>query len=610
MSTPQKKGIEIWVNSSLDEFSRDLGLIYGRTFRDVDGGDFVEASEKDSFFTRMVKKVDKVYSGKHQLSDEEKEIIRNVSDVSKYLSSQVDASVVDNLKIQLNVNTPFNELVMKNPAIIGVNKSKTDSLQKDMGTSATHIYPKQGNMFIGLDAFKPGEELSDALHQHISLKENVEFTIFHEISHGVEYQNKRNHHDIPEGPIENILGSLDHLKYRDNLHLVNQSIKESYPDGNYAPIDAHIAENLSILKGEIYADVGGLLLQRNYKISKGEFSPESTHRMVEGVSQSRKAIFEANDHIDSALILNHHTSPGLDALKDDLDDLPERELLADEIHALAQKYTKAGMAKTIKTMIAAENQLIPQLKSLASMRVDLNPNSKAPLKVDDSQNHFLEMNKDIDATIGADWLNQFSRDAGDVQNLPTIQNKSKAVYYAGLHREAHLVKYAKAQKLQGDFDDLFGDDAGVVAQIDQQVESKNEGLKDNYLIARNGVKSDPVNFDTLSSMAASGLVRDSDLIWKVGEKDWTLAKDRADIAEPISHQLKFDVAVYDKQLGKLKQSEIYEMVESKGVKPDSLRVWQPGMEGWQLAKDHSAFNLNTKPQMKPSPYNDINKPRI
>lgn len=119
-----------------------------------------------------------------------------------------------------------------------------------------------------------------------------------------------------------------------------------------------------------------------------------------------------------------------------------------------------------------------------------------------------------------------------------------------------------------------------------------------YVLAREGKEIAQLDGDSIQEFAKRGMVRDSDLVWKLGEKDWTAAKDRDDLKESLKEQAEFNVAIDNKVMDQvIKHSELNEMLENPDVAAERVRVWRPGMSEWEnvtKSADFPQFNTDNK----------------
>lgn len=111
-----------------------------------------------------------------------------------------------------------------------------------------------------------------------------------------------------------------------------------------------------------------------------------------------------------------------------------------------------------------------------------------------------------------------------------------------------------------------------------------------YVLAREGKEIAQLDSDSIQDFAKKGLVRDSDLVWKFGEKDWAVAKDRDDLADSLKQQAEFNVAIDNKVLDNvMKHSDVNEMLEKQTIAADRVRVWRPGLSQWENVSQSADF---------------------
>lgn len=473
---PTKRKFELLVNSVIDSPEK-LGVQYGRILRDEHGMTY-QSTEKDSFYTRMLKKIDKVYGSFYDVktNPDDIHIIKTISATSQYLAENVHPNLGDFINIQINIPTPFNEFLNKNPIVLGTGKEDLiNRMQEDHDPSTAHV-TKTGDIFLGVDFFNNEDNhFAQTINTTTSKKDCVEYVLLHEFSHRVDFETRSKYLNTHKDEMNHLLKNLSGTNNLYNLEKYNQSIEKDFPNGEYAPIKSSFSSQLHTLRGEMYADISGILLQRNYKIHHDDYTSEHTEKMLDVVSLARRNTLVSID-APKGNILTHMTSPSLDSLKPELKTLPNRILTDEEIHNITDKHMRIGMAKTILTMIHADNHLIPQFKSLFSLQKNPqysdSPHVEEPyMKIDTGINHFQKTVHHLKSIVGKEWDDNLTEKVNNIEKLATIRNKSDSIYYAGLHPKKHEQNYSEAMKRYIEWSDLLSDNPITSIEISPKMDN-------------------------------------------------------------------------------------------------------------------------------------------
>lgn len=474
-----KRKFDLLVNSVIDSPEK-LGVQYGRILRDEYGITY-QSTEKDSFYARMLKKIDKVYGKAYdaKTTEEEMKIIETISATSQYLAEHVHKNLGDFIKIQINMPTPFNDLLHRNPIILRAEENQIENMQSDHDPNAAHVlnsFASRGNIFLGVDFFNnKHNNFANTISTMTSKKDCVEYVLLHEFSHTVDFETRSKYINTHKDETNHVLKNLSSSTNMYNLEKINQSIEKDFPNGEYTPIKPAFSSQLHTLRGEMYADISGILLQRNYKIHLDDYTPEHTEKMVDVISLSRRNTLVEID-APKGTILTHMTSPSLDSLKSELNTLPNRTLTDEEIHNITDKHMRIGMAKTILTMIHADNHLIPQFKSLFSLQKNPqysdSPHIEEPyMKIDTGINHFQKTVQHLKSIVGKEWDDSLTEKVNNIEKLSTIRNKSDSIYYAGLHPKKHEQNYSDAMKRYTEWSDLLSDNPVVAIEVSPKIDN-------------------------------------------------------------------------------------------------------------------------------------------
>lgn len=279
-----------------------------------------------------------------------------------------------------------------------------DDIANAANSKNAFIYHETKDMFLGTKFFNTKSQLFKSLKEKFNEKEAISFVFLHEFSHACELENNGKYgKKSTESSFDNLLPSLILLSNYQNLFKIRDELKKENAIG--IP-DHRIIKTLRTLHQEIYADVGALLLMRNKMIINGSYNEQEFLEKIITVEKSRQ---NEQENSDKQFIPNglkgfyhhdHFTSPGLEHLVEKIKG--NREILSEnDMHHLTGECVNVGIAKTVWAMIEADNLLIPQFKTLFSVRVENNE-----LVIDNSKNHYQDAKSTIDKIIPEKWFNQ------------------------------------------------------------------------------------------------------------------------------------------------------------------------------------------------------------
>lgn len=437
-------------NISLPEHLSNINLDYGYSI-----GPKQEAVSpwKD----KLASKVDTVLSLFNPLNTEQKQIIISVTEAAKFLDSHFpkESTYLDDMQIQINVKSSLNMVIKK---IANVMSSYYPETGKRIGEivnfDKAFINSAIKKIAIGTEVFK--EQLSSSNFAHdlktsIGLKNAVNHAIYHEASHSSQRINDKifgNKYDQKFNDLLTTAKKLtdddDYLKY---IELELFKLKNL----DAPKINKSLMHGIVKLNKEIYADIGGILLQRNQDIISNDYSSSNTLHIIDSVISARdkEDIRLRKNYIDEMYFLNFHhfTSPGLEYLKEKYHELPNSVLTQKEIHDISNKAIEQGISKFLiatcfsnvkgdsevnllfviaekdkKSEPKSEKDIIKELLGIHSIDlsdIDMNKSNKAGIK-------------NLKFLAGENWDEKFRK---NLESMKGLMVDSNSLWYAAFHQK-------------------------------------------------------------------------------------------------------------------------------------------------------------------------------
>jgi hypothetical protein len=273
--------------------------------------------------------------------------------------------------------------------------------------------------------------------KHLSLEETIKLCLYHEVSHSFHYTNIKNKQISWEDGISNFLDIGKDLINK-SLWYPNKKPGERFDE----KIISGSKEKLSILEfigdcvildKEIYADVGSLLLLRNEKINKGDYSSNDMHKYIDAVllarcEEAHLANF-FNDFSKGITDFNHNTVCGLEHLKTMINTLPDKILSPKEINTISDTCSKVGLSRVILVSHLIKENYLDQFKLLLNIKYN-EKDKKFFLDYDSNSIKAESLWNNIKHTTGIDWYEKFLDKVSACKNMMTSL-ESKTIWYAG-----------------------------------------------------------------------------------------------------------------------------------------------------------------------------------
>lgn len=309
---------------------------------------------RNSFFMKLLSKLDKLFSIK-PISEENKNKIQVIGSSIAYLNETVDKKILEDINIQINMKSLFYKLYLYiHPNSTRIRKHKLLALDTSELYITKETYMKEG---IKDSEVEINNLIVLGLDKHISFMGNdvfppekiIQFVLFHEVSHLFDRKRSVNPPSTDSMPL---------------------SIEEE-----------DIADNIKILKGEMYADLSAILYMRNYEIKNNSYNMKATNLFIEKLSSFRISSYDNNkkaikldrkNEAHSSLVRNewitsmasiHTTSFALFDMDKVLKDIEYKILTDEEIHDIVIIQTNKGIARLISILVERNPEILYGLKT-------------------------------------------------------------------------------------------------------------------------------------------------------------------------------------------------------------------------------------------------------
>jgi hypothetical protein len=441
-------------------------------------GEFEDLTKDESWGLRVASRIDKIFSKAKPLPEEDRTIAREIGKAAQFLEKALpeeDHEHINGMQISVSLPSKFNSVVTQmvdkfsEIAPKFSPKYTPDSLlkiSKGAHSSVAAIQPYSQKMIISSEIFTDTQANSfgPGLINAIGVEDTIKYVVFHEASHAFEKTNiNKNgmHWDNNVSPVLDIASHYNkdttakNFPSINSVDLLNHNIKEQGLD--FAPLDKTFLRDIHVLHGEIYADVGSILLNRNLDIIEGNYSKNRTENLISVISdarfdeQQKASSFTSNASSRS----NHFTTPGLSHLKTMIENIPERVLSQTEINTYANECSKVGLARTIIATAIADPDKMSQLKTIFHTSNNFFDND---LDIEKTPNPDLVTSRynALKETAGKNWFQQYSHDVKKLKDEGYTSDKF--LWMLGVNKKAFEESYPKIVKQMKEIDDILSDD--------------------------------------------------------------------------------------------------------------------------------------------------------
>jgi len=231
----------------------------------------------------------------------------------------------EDLKVQLNTPSKIHSFLDSSGSYKGLIPSENHLLyEANVSPEAAHTYVGAGTVVIGSEFFyTPG--LGTHLRETMGVERSSSIIFLHELAHNLDFW-------------------------------MNPDSRETKTFSTSTPYEKYF-ESKHTAKGEIYADVVAILLQRNFDMQNGNYNYRETELSILRLQGARNGNFPKFDSADVDYNLNkltHFTTPGLQELHSQLPSYGDKPLTLVEINGIANKISEIGLARTMVVTASVE----------------------------------------------------------------------------------------------------------------------------------------------------------------------------------------------------------------------------------------------------------------
>lgn len=457
----------------------NIDISYGISFVTYEDGNIITINESNSWRMKLLSKLDKIgyFFMRKQDKHENKLIINQILEDSSFIAKH-HQETSENLELQINSETMIIKKLKASSR--KVNNDIHKFLDENVSLFASNF--EQKKIFLGLNTFKPGDELFDELSTSLSREEIISYVLFHEYSHSAEFENNLNYNR------HNIGNHFDRL-HQNILYINNDAVHSAVEelikdDSNLKSPSIRLLNTLTLLHQEMYADIRAILLMRHKDIINGEFNEEKTEKRIKAISQLRKLEknalregFADNDTIS----FNHFTSPSVECLDKQLKFFLQREsnnvlLNEEDIHRLTVKCVQEGIGRTLLAMEKADEKLYKQINTLFCVEINnkINEVQENYSELSLHKDKYIYARHEINDIISPEWKENFNNNLSKIENISASLVFDAALdsetFEKRLNAPAKEIYQISAETLQKSFDSMSN-------TIDEIVNQNTDNIK-------------------------------------------------------------------------------------------------------------------------------------
>lgn len=470
-----------------------------------------ESVIQSSFGWKLLKKIDSIANILSPINQLDTSIAKHVDEALTYLNSQTNFSF-DKTEVHLKIDSKGYQTNLY--------------LLKNFLPDKPHLFPisSPNDMYAAGDAYSSeitfGTNIFKNKEEFITLKEKygiskvVEYVLFHELGHSLEYSNKSYYPKPPSNnpELQNTLSKIERFISSKVLSEVVSDIKENFPeittlrnsDGHllYMPPDVSLMQELHVLRSEIYADSMSLLISRNKEIEKCAYVPEKFHEYMRDVSKMRESehinIVKKSVGTSELYLMDHLTSPGVNHLAEsivDLDSHSTKALSSQQMNELCLKSAYVGISRTILTVMKYNPDIAAQFNTLFNTsfndetgaavfnNTNNTPRNISGLKADAGSEYVLNLEKNYHKIL--EDLNISLKDESIVDKNSLRKNSQSAIFMEG------MMPYHAITSLNAEDKLINSDTSTSVNQFiaEKTIESMPESSAQSLLVSKHGLNS-------------------------------------------------------------------------------------------------------------------------
>lgn len=396
-----------------------------------------DANSENSWAVKLAGKLEKMFSFKKDKVEDK--ITQYVSQAADFLNQHLDTpQFLDGMKIQMNVNTFINSAVKESSYLVAqFSGNLASKMHMSTDNHAGHIFINQKNIVIGTELFNEDSNivLTKVLKEKIGLEKTVSFVVLHEASHSFQHSNNEIL-GVEQAPFfSDMITSCMNIANSVGAPLFYLNKRISEHKDRFSKLNFNFINEINSLNAEIYADTGALLLERNKSFVHNSYDKEKSLELIDGLIEARK-----KEHLQSkenssvshyASSFNHFTAPGIEALKENYDSLPQRVMTQAEIHSHCNQCIKQGISRVLISSFNSNNENVGQLRTLFNLR---NENGILSIPAENEPDVYSKSIAQLKTLAGSNWLKQFNENIKTI-NEKDLLNANIAKWHAGVNQE-------------------------------------------------------------------------------------------------------------------------------------------------------------------------------
>ncbi len=412
--------MKINLNSSPTYLPKSLeGLEQGFGF--YEGNDFNKDNDKKhlQLMTSFVRCLNTISSKVNLLKvdSNSENFLKRAAENINFLKTVAPQPFIDNVKVQLNLETNINsflkttfglisELFPKKSKISNYSYSMYRRLSEQENYSQSHAYENKYRVVLsgGLNDF-----FSRKMSEGLGLEKTFDFIFLHEVSHSIQFFNMKD--DFKMSFVENLCNKFQRaLNLKPNyLEKVNQ---ESGSHGLFTTIDSTIASSLYSLHKEVYADTSALLLMRNKSILDGNYNKEEMLATCINVKNVRAQVchpLHFSGITNASKSFSHSTTISLDEVANKINQLGRQELSPEEIHDFSSSCANQALARSIIILTNSHNEeFIPVLNTAFCLAFDIET-GEGHIETENRAEKYQAELKKLQSIAGLEWVEQLEK---------------------------------------------------------------------------------------------------------------------------------------------------------------------------------------------------------
>ena len=442
------------VSKELEEINLNHGYSIGN----------VDTVGKSNWTKKILGKIDKTISYVKPISEESSLVVEYIAKAAKFLSIQEETKEkhVEELKIHINVDSTFNnflKLAGKKTALMIYDFAPDTAIkiysnvEELLNTETAYIKKIQKEIHMGTKIFEKNgySTFGYNLKQEIGLEDATSLIVFHEASHSFEEIN-RNVYGFQLGSFMAEMKVLTQIitGVEKKIKELNEVITTKKDIFGVNEVDKYYWGNISTLTGEIYADIGAVLLQRNKDIYENKHNKEKDIKIVDalisGRNKEQASLLKTSSEKIYVNSFTHLTSLALIDIKKiyESNEIEDKILSQQEIHSICMKGVKAGLSRVLLTSMKSNNENIGQIKLIFAL-IDINENQKdLDLNIKEiKSNSYKEGISKLKEYAGEEWVKKLNEISDEVKENGM---RSRSIWNGVFHKEIYEIEKQKSME--------------------------------------------------------------------------------------------------------------------------------------------------------------------